>query len=330
MMGNRKAMIIIIIFVIVTCTCGCGSTGKYKELTVPVIAGTDSNYQLYKVKRHDIHKEITLDGTLIPAKEYSMCFYTSGAYIKSVNVKEGDMVEKGQVLAELDTDSINFRISLQEIRLKKMNLILENLISSNGKERDVKSVQLDIEKNQIILENLKKELANSKLISNVSGKVIGSEIVKAGNRVRMNQPVINIADLEQIQVECKDEKVGKLKIGMIAKIVYNDESINGDVAAIVEKGVENSSSKIARVNIDKLPRRYKFGEIVEVTISLGMRENVIAVPKNYVKSTDKYSIVQVWQKGSKVIRYVEIGVENDSEVEIVSGLKEDEEIVRFY
>jgi len=331
-MGHRKVMMVVGICIIISCVCGCGNSVKYKELSAPAIAEkVKNNYKIEKVKRGEISKELKLSGTLIPVKVHAMSFYTRGAYIKNLNVKDGTIVEKGQVLAELDTDSLKYRIGIQELSLKKMKLILENLMSSKAKERDIKSIQLDIENGEILLENLKKELANSKIISKVTGKVVSCS-VKAGDRVRMNQSIMNIQEVGQMQVNYRGEQVDKLRIGMKAKIIpVSGSSVDGEVAAVVvERGGDGELLKSARINLEKMPAWAKLGESVEVIVELARRDNVIVIPLKYVRVSGKYATVQVWEKDDKVIRFVEIGMVNDSQVEVISGLSEGEEIVKFY
>jgi len=330
MMGNRKVMIAASIFLIAACACGCGKTAKYKELSVPAVAELDdTKYELEKAKKGDIYKGVTVDGLLVPVKEYSLSFYTTGAFMKDLYVKDGDAVQKGQVLAEIDTDSLKNRISLEEIRLKKMKLILENLVNSKAKETALKSVQLDIEAGELRLENLKKELVSSKLISNISGKVFNCGRTKPGEMVRMSQPIMTIADTGQMQIECSGEQVKKLRIGMKVKIDYKNNQLKGEVVSLDEAQIKDKLEMVATVNIEKLPKDANIHDTVKVTVELGMKKNVIIIPKNCIRTSGEFAIVQVMENGSKVERFVEIGVENDSQAEVVSGLSEGEEIIKF-
>ena len=72
---------------------------------------------------------VTLDatGSLAPQAEVSLAFQSSGQ-VAEVFVEEGQQVEAGQALAQLDTDDLALQVAQAEISLREAELQLENLL----------------------------------------------------------------------------------------------------------------------------------------------------------------------------------------------------------
>ena len=72
---------------------------------------------------------VTLDatGSLAPQAEVSLAFQSSGQ-VAEVFVEEGQQVEAGQALAQLDTDDLALQVAQAEISLREAEIKLENLL----------------------------------------------------------------------------------------------------------------------------------------------------------------------------------------------------------
>jgi len=82
-------------------------------------------YVLGVVKRGDLEITISGNGNITPVDEINIKSKTSGEVVY-LNVKEGDRVYKGQVLAKLDTKDIEKTIKDQEITIKNLELAIES------------------------------------------------------------------------------------------------------------------------------------------------------------------------------------------------------------
>jgi HlyD family secretion protein len=82
-------------------------------------------YVLGVVKRGDLEITVSGNGNITPVDEINIKSKTSGEVV-SLNVKEGDRVYKGQVLAKLDTKDIEKTIKDQEITIKNLELAIES------------------------------------------------------------------------------------------------------------------------------------------------------------------------------------------------------------
>jgi HlyD family secretion protein len=82
-------------------------------------------YVLGVVKRGDLEITVSGNGNITPVDEINIKSKANGEVV-SLNVKEGDRVYKGQVLAKLDTKDIEKTIKDQEITIKNLELAIES------------------------------------------------------------------------------------------------------------------------------------------------------------------------------------------------------------
>ncbi len=86
--------------------------------------GSENQSQQIPVKRADIVIKVSADGNLSLIQERKLTFGTSGT-VTEINVKEGERVIEGQVLAKLDTESLDLAVNTAELALKAATIDVE-------------------------------------------------------------------------------------------------------------------------------------------------------------------------------------------------------------
>jgi len=85
---------------------------------------SESQQQLVEVTRGDIALEVTAEGNLSLPWHRELAFGTSGTIAK-INVEQGDRVTKGQMLASLNTTSLEQAVKAAELAVKTAEIDLE-------------------------------------------------------------------------------------------------------------------------------------------------------------------------------------------------------------
>jgi HlyD family secretion protein len=122
----RKRLLWIIVLVLVLAT---GGGGYYYYRTAHAeaqAAATQPADTTATVERGDLVITASGSGTLVPAKEVTLGFDTSGV-LAEVLVKVGDKVEAGQVLARLDDTDAKAAVSEAQISLRQAEISLADL-----------------------------------------------------------------------------------------------------------------------------------------------------------------------------------------------------------
>jgi len=78
---------------------------------------TESQQQIVEVTRGDIVLSVTADGNLSLPWDRKLTFGTTGT-VEEINVEQGDWVTEGQVLASLDTTSLELAVRAAEVDLE--------------------------------------------------------------------------------------------------------------------------------------------------------------------------------------------------------------------
>lgn len=135
-----------------------------------------------------------------------------------VNVEEGDVVRKGQVLAEIDASDLvasrdeakaHLEEAVAEKQLAQLNaerrlrLFAEGILPAHDRDaaaRDVEITVARIETAQASIRRLDATIAKTRLLAPISGTVT-SRIVNAGQMVERGDPAFIVADLNRVRIE---------------------------------------------------------------------------------------------------------------------------------
>src|SRR3989344_8985862 len=141
--------------------------------------------------------------------------------------------------------------------------------------------------------------------------------------------------------------MAKIKIGQKVKLSFDampDITIDGTVAEINPVGVIDQGvvTYDVKISFDKENPEIKPSMSVSATIVTDEKQNVLVIPNSAVKSQGGKTFVEIFDSSllpsvngslgsiSKISPRkipVEIGLSNDTHTEIISGLKEGDEIV---
>lgn len=247
---------------------GGASAAVWKQRTAPA-QGTQ--YQTQKVERGDLRVTVTATGTLKARSTVEVGAEITGRVLQ-VHVNFNDKVTKGQVLAEIDTETYQARVEEAKAQLTAANAGLQNaratenetkLKLERGKpsvaqgvlsQQDLESLQAayDRAKSQVVSSGAQVTLAHASLKvaqTNLSKAVIKSPIdgvvlnraVEPGQTVTsgLQTPVLFVlaADLSELQlnVQVDEADVGSVKDGLEATFTvdaYSRRTFTSKVLAV--------------------------------------------------------------------------------------------------
>ncbi len=226
--------------------------------------------------------------------------------------------------------------------------INNNKDTSQNVNIDLQSAELSVTAKQNALQDAKDNLADYFIRAPFTGTVAGMTI-KKGDSVGGSTTIATIITDQQLaDVSMNEVDVAKIKVGDKATLTFDaipDLTISGTVAQIdslgtVSQGVVTYDVKI---NFDTQDARIKPSMSVSASIITDTRENVLIVPNSAVKvGARQNNYVEMFDAPltppadgligsiSKIAPNnipVEIGLANDSDTEIISGINEGDEIV---
>lgn len=131
MINARNYALVMILFLLITSIPACSSTAQEGSTPTPLPPLVSYEKTLYPVERGPIAEEYTLDGAVTPQIQDPLFFRASG-YISRVPFKGGDIVKKGDILAELQIDDLLNQLQQAEIDLE----VAQANLANRQKERE--------------------------------------------------------------------------------------------------------------------------------------------------------------------------------------------------
>jgi len=236
-------------------------------------------------------------------------------------------------LTELERMQRDYKV--KEAELESENSILSALTSEYKKELQRAKAQVLATKNA--WEEAKVKLSYAFIYAPISG-VVSKVTTQQGETVvaGLNAPTfITVIDLSKLQVECyvDETDIGKIKKGQPATFTvdaYPDKVFKAKVRTIYPGAIIKNNVVFYDVVLDILDPYENILRpemTAQVTIIAGKKENVLVVPSRAVK-IDTYGnyYVMVKKKNKWEKRIIKVGWESKGKTEIISGLKEGEEV----
>lgn len=163
--------------------------------------------------------------------------------------------------------------------------------------------------------------------------------IEEGSTVRERQEIIKLPDIATLAVDIKvhESVVDKVEVGMPADIridAFPDMRLTGKVNKVAV--LPDSSTRwlnpdlkqyLTDVRIDGMHRNLKPGMSAEVEILVSERKGVLHVPVQAVTTHRGKTVVYATTPQGEEEREVVLGESNEKFVEVVSGLREGEEVL---
>ncbi|MEZ2300583.1 MAG: efflux RND transporter periplasmic adaptor subunit [Microcoleus sp.] len=130
---------------------GVGYTA-YSQLTVKSKRESRRKEKTVAVERVNLPIAISANGTIVPERSVNVSPKTSGV-LKSLLVKEGDSVEKGQILAQMDDSNLQGQLTQNRGQLASAEANLQKLLNGNRAE-DIAVAKAQLAEQQASLEKL--------------------------------------------------------------------------------------------------------------------------------------------------------------------------------
>ena len=351
-MFSRKIRIfigMILIAIITTSITGCTIMPEEEgALAPPLVKPKITEYELYKVAKKDITKELKGTGNLIASTEKTLYFEQSGARLKSIDVELGEKVKKGMLLVRLDSGNLQIQLKLQKNTVEKLQFqinikkkLYERYMSLPENSRPPKMEledimnekrlqEFDLNSASIVLEDIKNQIAKLNLTSPVNGVVTFIEDLKAGDTVDAYKQIITVSDPSKLQIYYQSDSVKDIKSGMQAAINHAGKEYKGEVVLAQDNAPVDALDKYKDaiiLIIKEMSEEMKLGDSVDFIIEIKSKKDVISIPKQGLKVFLSRKYVQILEGGTKKEFDVQTGIETEDQVEIVDGLKEGQMVI---
>lgn len=141
------------------------------------------------------------DATVLPVNQVTLPTLVA-ARLVSVEVREGEQVKQGQLLAQLDTRDLQLQLRQVEQDYERSLLESQTAMSLRDETR-MQMARINAEKSLAIADRLRMDIANSTLRAPLDGIVLGAQSLanRLGEVMRPGEPALEVVDPSAWQVK---------------------------------------------------------------------------------------------------------------------------------
>ncbi|MGE5223962.1 MAG: efflux RND transporter periplasmic adaptor subunit, partial [Omnitrophica WOR_2 bacterium] len=325
-----------------------------QEITpTPVPTQIEAANPVYNVQRGEIVSKIEFLARVTPVVQQDLFFKTDGR-VRNLYVENKQAVKAGEVIADLEIDALERQLAVTELDIQtcqeqlaiaRLNLewsqqqfqTKQQKYEVQLQEHEVKLAEIALKKASLNVDDLKKAIADAQVISPMDGVVISIGFHK-GSEVKAYQPVVQVADLNNVELSAEpgNEIMQKMQEGMpVSAIFYGRPGtpLPGSIRRLPtpygsgNPAVDGEQDKSTRITLDSLPKNSELGDLLSVTVTLDRRENALWLPVQAVRTFEgrKFVLVQEGQGQRRVD--VKLGLQGEDRVEILEGLTEGQVVI---
>ncbi|MBS9780070.1 MAG: efflux RND transporter periplasmic adaptor subunit [Moraxellaceae bacterium] len=249
---------------------------------------------------------ITVDGELIAENTASVSSKLSGVTVDEILVKEGDTVQKGQLLAKLDPSQLEQSVIQAQAQIVQANASLNNATSTLERVKPLlainavskqevdnyatqaKQAQASLMLAQAQYNNQMLRLKDSQVLAPVSG-VISKKTANVGSLAQGSLFTIIENGILEWQAKVSPNYLKELKIGMPVKLTTpTQEEIYGEISRIEPTmGQDRQVNVRVKLQADK-NATIQTGMLLTGEILLGEQQQMI-VPISSIVGEDGYN-----------------------------------------
>ncbi|MFD0674026.1 efflux RND transporter periplasmic adaptor subunit [Cohnella sp. GCM10027633] len=316
---------------------GCSLLPKEEEsLKPPLVKPAKENYTTVKAEKGTVVKTVGGSATFESYASEIAQFTGQGGRIESINVKAGDAVKKGDVLVQLILDGLDLQLKEAELGLEKAKMNFQQ--ARTGDEQTIKIAGLQLEIEQIKYDRLKKQFNSKQLIATMDGEVTYADTLQEGDFIDAYQTLVIISDPTRLRLSLPVDNASdraEVKVGVAAEVTVNKEQFAGKVVQTPSSAPTTENKQLAEryartiyLEMPELPPNVEIGKLADVKIITQERKDVVKIQKSGLRSYLGRNFVRIMEEGNKLREVdVEPGLATSTEVEIVKGLEEGQEIV---
>lgn len=305
--------------------------------------------QFTQVKRQDIKATVSSSGNLTGKNSSSLKFRSTGKLI-FINVKTGDKVFAGQVLAGLDTQDLSITLQQSQNTLRDKQATVDKVLDDihlfqygNGGFANVGTANETMTQRQLrttaevardnAFDSIKanqRDFEDSLIISPIGG-LVTSAIQVPNQTVTAADLIVQVVDNSAIyfDAEVDEADIGAVALGQKAEISLNsypDKTFKGEVEQIMpatKLTSSNASVVIVRILLKEDVASF-IGLNGQAVITVNEARNVLTVPTESITADNKVFVTN--PQGPQAVD-VTVGINSDIDTEIKSGLSEGQQII---
>lgn len=304
-----------------------GPGGPGMSMALPVVA--------VEVRRRPVVESVSLVGNLAPNEAVEIKAETDGI-VKEVFFEEGQVVEAGALLVQLDDTKLQAeladaraRLQLAEASHARARELRENRLIS---EQDYDQAASTLAVSRATVELRERLLRDARVVAPFRGRT-GARQVSPGQVISRNTVITELVDLDPMKVEMPvpERFLGQVRPGQSVQFrvaAYPGRQFAGEIYFIAPRLDEGTRTALVKARIPNPEGLLKAGMVANLELTLVLRPEAPCVPEAALMNNGDTSFVFLVDADDTVaLRPVTVGQRMPRWVEITAGLTGGERVI---
>lgn len=290
--------------------------------------------EVTRIERATVNEEVEALGTLAADESVVIAPEIAGR-VTALGFKEGQRVERGQLLVRLDTAILD-----AELKQLQADLTLardtfqrnQSLVQRGaGTQVALEQATAQLASSEARIQLAQAKLAQSAIMAPFNG-VVGLRSVSVGDYVPVGKQLITLTNIDPIKVDFRVPEIflAQVKVGQTIGLKVDavpGADFRGNIFAVDPVVDVNGRAIRLRATVPNADLVLKPGLFARVTIVVDRRENAMLIPESAVVPDGVGKIVYIVENGKAKRVPVELGKRLPGKVEIVKGLTPQMQVV---
>jgi len=281
--------------------------------------------------------DLTFSGNLEASQTLHVGFLIPGKVL-SVFAKEGQKVSKGQLLASLDPQDLQYQVDLNKASLSQTQDLYKRMQAmrktQNIAEKDFVEIETRLNMANIQLKQAEKKVQDSHLYASITG-IVAAKNIEPGAIVNAGVPAFTIVATQPIhaKIAVPEFQINEvpLKKSMIIKVAAVEEQESGQVVLINPLADPLTKTYAAKIELANRSGKLLPGMSATTTLNsnTNRRQILLIHPQAILHSSNGEPYVLVVDKLRKVAnkRNIKTGGFIRDRIEVIEGLQAGDWIV---
>lgn len=341
-MKTNKVILLSLISLFIMISCQKKKANNEKEDTTYV--------QTIKPTIYDNNKIVT--NGVVESKEIASIGTRIMGYVKEINIQQGESVKKGDLLISISDQDLQAQLISAKAMLTKASIAYtlaqkdENrykilLKRKSCSQKEYEQIHLQFKSMQAAhtsalqaVKQAEEQIKYTQIKAPFDG-TISTVYTKQGSLATPGLPLITIekAGVKVIQTQINENFISQIKIGMISTVKIENTNISFP-ASVIQRSISSISTggqyKVTLQVPKNLQKSINSGSHTKIYFSIKneKKSTHIFIPKNAIITQGGMNGVFVASKENyAILHWVRIGKEIGKEVEILSGIQKNDNII---
>jgi membrane fusion protein (multidrug efflux system) len=308
----------------------CG--GKDEKIDFSKAGMQATGVEVFEISKGDISRIIEIPGTIIPSEEIQLFSEITGR-IQKINFKEGQIVKKGALLIQVDTDIMTAQRKQLKVQLdlaqkdesRKKSLLTAKGISTEEYEKSfsaLASIQAEIGLIDV-------QISKGQIRAPFSGRV-GLRRVSEGAYITPSTMMTSLVKEDEVKIEfsISERYASLVKPGQSVnfKEGRGDEVYKASVYAYESTISTDSRMLTVRAKMKNDANLFP-GTFVSIEYNLGQEKDAMMIPAGSIIPVLKGQKIMVVRNGVVVDVPVELGIRTSDKVQVTGEINAGDQVL---